>query len=88
MNGIVKNQLLAHNTSMDDLFVSWRHTAAAVHLSNTIWHRYLPILKSLGPFGDECRLTVHASMGGYLISFFSLLTSSRIRQVSFVESGV
>jgi hypothetical protein len=37
---------------------------------STIWHRYLQILESFGPFGDECWLTVHASMWWLLDLFF------------------
>jgi hypothetical protein len=36
----------------------------------TIWHRYLQILESFGPFGDECWLTVHVSMWWLLDLFF------------------
>ena len=79
---------LAH-TSMDDLLVSWRTTTSVAPSPNTIWHRYLQILESFGPFGDECWITVHASMWWLLDLFFlSLLYLYPTQQVSFAESGV
>lgn len=58
------------NTSMDDLLTSWRQSTVRGPLLNTSWHRYLQILDSFGPYGDECWLTVHASMWWLLDSYF------------------
>ncbi len=58
------------HTSMDGLLVSQRTATSVAPPPSTIWHRYLQILESFGPFGDECWLTFHASMWWLLDLFF------------------
>jgi hypothetical protein len=49
------------NTSMDDLLHSW---GGAIPTTGTYapYHQYFKFLESLGPFGDECWITVHSSL--------------------------
>jgi hypothetical protein len=49
------------NTSMDDLLHSW---GGAIPITGPYspYHHYFQFLESLGPFGDECWITVHSSL--------------------------
>jgi hypothetical protein len=48
-------------TSMDDILHSW---GGSIPLTGPYskYHHYFRFLESLGPFGDECWITVHASL--------------------------
>jgi hypothetical protein len=55
-------RLIAH-TSMDDILRSWRGTRMPSHFSiRLVLFQYFSYLDSIGPFGDECWITVHASL--------------------------
>ena len=47
---------------MDTLLTSWRDNSSTGSTDDASWHQYLSYVDSLGSFGGECWLTVHASL--------------------------
>jgi hypothetical protein len=66
-------------TSMDDLLFSWRgHDNPSLysnHLSYLQYTAYIEFVDSLGPFGDESWITVHASLFWWFNTDFAILYS-------------
>jgi hypothetical protein len=54
--------LFISSTTMEDLLNTWRRTPRFRQKQDRLWNQYLTFLDSVGPFGGECWLLVHASL--------------------------